>query len=107
MAKYGASKSCRWDLRPNNLVFWEAIKWACENGYTYFDMGRSGIEGKGLQRSKNGWGGESEPLYYTSIPATSVGICQKHTPKLIRSFIQKAPNSVCRLGGELLYRYFG
>ncbi len=26
------------DRRPNNLVYWEAIRWAKQNGFRYFDM---------------------------------------------------------------------
>jgi len=28
-------------LRPNDLIGWHAIKWACDNGYSHFSMGGS------------------------------------------------------------------
>ena len=41
--KYGASDKTYQHLRANNLVMWEAIKWACDKGYKAFSFlaGRS------------------------------------------------------------------
>ena len=46
--KYGASDHHAWKLRPNNLLFAEAIRWSAENGYATFDFGRSGTADEGL-----------------------------------------------------------
>ncbi len=43
-----------WDLRPNDLVHWEYIKWACENGYRYFDFGSVRYDGQAQFKEK--WG---------------------------------------------------
>lgn len=40
------------DLRPNDAVFWNAIKWSKSNGYRYFDF--EGIDKKGAQAILNG-----------------------------------------------------
>jgi Acetyltransferase (GNAT) domain len=32
--KYGASTEAGLSLRPNHLIFYDAIQWGCENGYT-------------------------------------------------------------------------
>lgn len=48
---------------PNNLLYWEVIKNACQRKYRYFDFGRS-IKGSGTFRFKNHWGAEHRPLYY-------------------------------------------
>src|SRR5204862_1950065 len=39
--KYGASDHRYWEYRPNNLLFWEAIRWARDNGYHTIDFGRT------------------------------------------------------------------
>jgi CelD/BcsL family acetyltransferase involved in cellulose biosynthesis len=39
--KYGASDPRYWSVRPNNLLFWEAIKWACESRYERLSFGAS------------------------------------------------------------------
>lgn len=51
-----------WHMRPNNFVYWEAIK----DGYSCgasFDFGRSLVE-SGPAGFKEIWGAEAKPLYY-------------------------------------------
>ena len=43
-----------WQLRPNDLVHWEFIKWAHSEGYTVFDFGSVRYEGQ--LRYKKKWG---------------------------------------------------
>lgn len=43
-----------WDKRPNDLVHWEFIKWACENEYELFDF--SVVRYEGQARYKKKWG---------------------------------------------------
>jgi FemAB-related protein (PEP-CTERM system-associated) len=50
----------------NNLLYWEIIKFACDNNYNSFDMGRSRI-GQGTFKYKKSWGAEPMQLYYTYI----------------------------------------
>ena len=106
VAKYAASQADRWNLRPNNLLFWEAIRWACEQGYACFDMGRTEVENSGLRRYKKGWGAFEEPLAYSTIgtPATppSGGV----TGKLLGSLIRHSPNFVCEVIGKMFYKHF-
>jgi len=48
-------------LCPNNLLYWEVIKRACETGYKYFDFGRSRV-GSGTFHFKQQWGPLVKPL---------------------------------------------
>jgi serine/alanine adding enzyme len=50
-------------LNPNNILYWESIKFACEQGFGYFDFGRS-IQDSGTFRFKKPWGAESHQLHY-------------------------------------------
>lgn len=43
-----------WELRPNDLVHWEFIKWGCEQGYEVFDF--STVRYEGQRRFKEKWG---------------------------------------------------
>ena len=52
-------------LCPNNLLYWEAIRTACENGLIRFDFGRSS-RGSGTYKFKKQWGALEEPLYWQS-----------------------------------------
>lgn len=47
----------------NNFLYWQAIKYACENNFKYFDFGRSTI-GCGTYNFKLQWGAQPVPLYY-------------------------------------------
>ncbi len=86
---------------PNNLMYWEAIKYACHNGYDYFDLGRSTIN-SGTYQFKKQWGAEPIPLFYQyylnkakAIPMVDAHHNKYHTyvnlwkkiPLLITNFI--------------------
>ncbi|MGH7411926.1 MAG: FemAB family XrtA/PEP-CTERM system-associated protein, partial [Candidatus Methylomirabilis sp.] len=54
------------NLCPNNLLYWEVIKRACDYGYRYFDFGRSTV-GSGTSHFKKQWGAEVKPLHWQYI----------------------------------------
>lgn len=54
------------NLCPNNLLYWEAIKFSLKRGASRFDFGRS-TPGEGTFRFKKQWGAESVPLYWQYI----------------------------------------
>lgn len=105
IAKYAASKNDQWNLRPNNLLFWNGIRWSCENGYSVFDMGRTEIENQGLHRYKKGWGAEEEPLAYSTIGAGKSISSNNDIQRLMSYVIRHTPDTVCRVMGELLYKH--
>lgn len=51
------------DLNPNNFLYWNAIKAACEKGYKVFDFGRS-LSDSGTYKFKKAWGAEENQLQY-------------------------------------------
>lgn len=105
--KYGASTQQGLSLRPNNLLFWAAIEWGCEHGYTVFDMGRTDCENTGLRQFKSRWGAEEQPLTYATFSAMPPRSADSRLKSLMRSVIRHSPPWVCRATGELLYRHFG
>jgi FemAB-related protein (PEP-CTERM system-associated) len=54
---------------PNNLIYWEALRWAVSVGAREFDFGRSPREG-GTWRFKKGWGASERPLTWTRLTPT-------------------------------------
>jgi lipid II:glycine glycyltransferase (peptidoglycan interpeptide bridge formation enzyme) len=42
--KYGAFDRTYAAYRPNNLLMWSVIKWACERGYHTFEWGNTGLD---------------------------------------------------------------
>jgi CelD/BcsL family acetyltransferase involved in cellulose biosynthesis len=103
--KYSASDSSLWKLRPNNLVLWTAIRWACENGYRSFDFGRTDLDNEGLRAFKRGWGTTEHELVYSSIGGPSVEPAGGGAASIARPVIQRMPEWFCRAVGEIAYRY--
>jgi CelD/BcsL family acetyltransferase involved in cellulose biosynthesis len=48
-------------LSPNNLLYWESIRYGCETGLRYCDLGRS-TRNTGPFDFKAQWGGEQRPF---------------------------------------------
>ena len=48
---------------PNNLAYWEVLKYCCEKGYKFFDFGRS-IPDSGIHEFKKSFGAETKHLHY-------------------------------------------
>ncbi len=107
IAKYAASREDRFNLRPNNLLFWEGIRWGCENGFTSFDMGRTEIGNAGLRNFKSRWGAVEQPLYYSILSSKPLKRSSGRLEQFLHSLIQRSPLWVCRMSGELLYKHVG
>lgn len=105
--KYGASSTEGWNLRPNNLLFWTAIHWGCENGYTLLDLGKTELANTGLREFKDRWGAEERPLTYSTVSATPPHPADGKLGGVMRAVIQNSPPWVCEAAGALLYRHFG
>ncbi len=105
--KYGASAVDSLNLRPNNLLFWTAIHWGCENGYTLFDMGKTDLANIGLRAFKSGWGAEEIPLVYSTLSSEPPRSITGMLLPVMQAVIRRSPALVCRVAGELLYKHFG
>ncbi len=95
---------------PNNWILWEAIKYSCEHGYKYYDLGRS-RQDSGSFSFKKHWGIEPQPLYYqyylntkTSIPNISPS-----NPKfdLAKRIWSNLPFGLSKAIGPKLVKYLG
>lgn len=105
--KFGASDKASLIFRPNDLLFWTAIQWGCENHLHLFDLGRSDLDNRGLISYKQGWGADELPLSYFSSSST---LHQRVTGKMsgmMKTVIRNSPPWVCRFIGELFYKYAG
>ena len=105
--KYGASDLEGLNFRPNNLLFWAAIRWGCENGYAVFDMGKTDLDNTGLRAFKSGWGAVEIPLYYSTLSTEPVQSKMTKLMPVMQMIIRNSPLFVGRALGELLYRHFG
>lgn len=106
--KYGASDDLFSDLRANNMVMWEAIKWYCQNGYKELHLGRTDCVHRGLQQFKNGWGVQEKHLAYYKYDVVQSRFT-KARPGVIsisEKVVSRLPSRALRLTGSLLYRHF-
>jgi CelD/BcsL family acetyltransferase involved in cellulose biosynthesis len=102
--KYGASDRRHWALRPNNLLFWECIRQACESGARVLDLGRSDAGSHGLRAFKSGFGAEETELRYTTLGparASRLALAERCAAPVIRT----APTWLGRGLGKVFYRF--
>jgi serine/alanine adding enzyme len=66
------SDESHWELRPNDFVHWEFIKWGCENGYEEFDFGSARYEGQVKYKKK--WGAEFNDCGYYYLSTDNKGV---------------------------------
>ena len=103
--KYSASDASSWHLHPNHLLIWTAIRWGCQNGFQTFDLGRTDLASKGLRYFKESWGSQEAPLTYTTLGDRVPRPTHSRMHTAIGAVIRRSPRWVCRVTGELLYKY--
>jgi hypothetical protein len=107
--KYGASDKQYQNLRSNNLVMWEGIKWLSENGYKSLSFGRTDFDHDGLRRFKLSWGTTEEQANYFKYDLATRAFVSNEGSKVCFSnkIVSFAPLSVLRVVGSILYRHMG
>ena len=105
--KYAASgNKLKSELKPNDLLMWEAIKWASENGFKKIDEGRTACANSGLRRFKIKWGLEEKPLTYSTIGYPQHSMTESGFNRQFKKVIQHSPAFISRVTGEILYKHF-
>ena len=105
--KFGASDASAWSLRPNHLLMWYAIRTACEQGYRWFDFGRTDAGQEGLRNFKLSWGSAEDSLVYGTLggQAEPAHATEGMAARMLAPVIRHGPLLLCRAAGETLYRY--
>jgi CelD/BcsL family acetyltransferase involved in cellulose biosynthesis len=105
--KFGASDASAWSLRPNHLLMWSAIRTACEQGYRWFDFGRTDAGQEGLRNFKLSWGADEDSLVYGTLggQAEPAHATEGIAARMLGPVIRHSPLLLCRAAGETLYRY--
>lgn len=105
--KFNTSSLTNLKYRPNNLLFWEGIKYAKALRCNWLDLGSSGSEQKGLILFKEHTG--AQPLEITHLGYEPPGY--KFSQKRILRMMTKTftlpfvPNAAVRWGSSLIYPY--
>jgi len=107
--KYGASDRKYLQFRPNNLLFWETIKWLKQNGYKDLSFGRTDIENQGLRKFKLAFGTEEETINYYryNIEETRFTKNQQESTGYANRLLKKMPTPLLQIIGSLFYRHMG
>ena len=106
--KYGASDMKYQNLRANNLVMWEAIKWYNSRGFTEFSFGKTEPDNEGLRRFKKGWSVREleSRTYKFDLQENRFLKFSTQTSGFHNKIFNKLPLSVLEAFGSLAYRHF-
>ena len=105
---YGASDARYLNYHPNDLLIWQAVEESCNQGYRYFDFGKTSPDNEGLVRFKKHWGTEPRTLYYYYYPGIPNLISANRSGKayrLITSLWKRLPLSVTQPLGSLAFKH--
>ncbi len=95
-------------LAPNMLLYSAVLEFACREGYTEFDFGRSSIN-SGTYRFKQQWGAQPHPLYWYYWVADGRNVPQLNpdNPKYGAAIAvwQRLPLPVANLVGPHIVKY--
>jgi CelD/BcsL family acetyltransferase involved in cellulose biosynthesis len=105
--KYGASEREQLPKRPNNLLFWDAIRRGCEAGLHSLDFGRTDPSNEGLCAFKRAWGAEESDLVYTHLGGEVHDRSEGRLGRVAAGVVRRTPPIVGRAMGEVLYRHVG
>jgi len=108
--KYGASEESFLTYRPNHLLMWKSIEMACNEGFRYFDFGRTSADNTGLTDFKSRWGAKEYQLSYLYFPnIKGVASIKENSFKcrIITKLGRKVPTTLLRIGGGVLYKHLG
>jgi CelD/BcsL family acetyltransferase involved in cellulose biosynthesis len=98
------------ELRPNDLIQWQAIHDACRDGFRRYDMGEVGGTQSGLAQFKSKWGAEPRLMYRYHYPEASGFGVRPFEPgargrKMWLMVWRRLPLGVTAGAGRLIYRY--
>ncbi len=97
-------------LAPNMLLYWTMLEYACDNGYKWFDFGRSSLE-EGTYNFKKQWGAKPEPLHWYYVPINSkssgLDVLEKTSFSTAIKYWQKLPAPLTRIVGPVIRKHIG
>ncbi len=103
--KFAASDARFQELRANNLLLWEAIRFYASQGAQTLHFGRTDLSDRGLRRFKLGWGSREELLQYSRFDFSRHGwSLERPAGRGIHNLaFRRMPLIVNRLAGAMIY----
>jgi hypothetical protein len=107
--KFGASEMEHQNLRPNNLIMWEAIKWYRHRGFESINLGRTERHNQGLLQYKRTWGAKESLVKYYRYDVDKKTYRQKRqgSGDFYTKIFARTPKFLLRIFGRLFYRHAG
>jgi hypothetical protein len=105
--KYGASDEKALELRGNDLVMWQGIKYYVARGFRTLHLGRTSLTNEGLRRFKLGWGAREHAIKYFKYDLRESAFVTDRDQSVgwyNRAFAAM-PLSLARFLGAVLYRH--
>jgi FemAB-related protein (PEP-CTERM system-associated) len=97
---------------PNMMLYWRMLSHAADEGYKFFDFGRS-TPSEGTYRFKTQWGAKPYTMYWYSlylnsskyIEATDEDGSGGRKRELVENFWQRLPEPVARMLGPMIRKH--
>lgn len=105
--KYGCSDERFSALGGTQMIFWEAIREACNRNMAELDLGRTECDNAGLIAFKERWGAVRSELAYWRRPPTRSLVEEANSWSFLRSVLANVPLRALQLAGTILYRHVG
>jgi hypothetical protein len=107
--KFGASFMEYQNLRANNLVMWEALKYYSARRFESFSFGRTEPENEGLRKFKLGWGTTEEILntYRYNFATNNFVSTKTKTSGFHNKLFNKIPLPALKIFGSMFYKHYG
>ncbi|MBN2062864.1 MAG: FemAB family PEP-CTERM system-associated protein [Deltaproteobacteria bacterium] len=95
-------------LSPNMMLYWKMLEYACDQGFSIFDFGRS-TPGEGTYRFKRQWGARAYPLawQYLTIGKESAPSQETANPKfsIAASLWKRLPVPMANFCGPFIRKH--
>ncbi len=103
--KFGASDARLQELRGNNLIMWEGIRFLAQNGAESLHFGRTSLENDGLRRFKLTWGTQEETISYLKFDAEAgqLVVGQDAASGFHNAVFRRLPLALNLLAGSMIY----
>jgi hypothetical protein len=105
--KFGASDEAMLELRGNDLVMWEGIKYYASRGFRTLHLGRTSLIHEGLRRFKLGWAAREHSIEYFKYDLRRSAFVTDRDEAFgwYNRIFTALPLSLSRFLGAVLYRH--
>ncbi|MDA9762194.1 GNAT family N-acetyltransferase, partial [Desulfobacterales bacterium] len=98
-------------LSPNMLLYWTMLEYACDNGFEFFDFGRS-TPNEGTYKFKEQWGAKPNPIFWQYIYLNEQNRSKEAKDDKSKyskaiQYWQKLPVSVTIIIGPMIRKHIG